>query len=117
MGTSTEGVVGYPITMEGSGLPAPAYQWQQLITKEINVTVNKTLVKRDHGGYVPLSYTSFLLLKYPELFFTVADILLIVQELFVQRDTVQVEASDHIPTNAMIDSGVLLLMHVSHLGI
>lgn len=44
----------YPVTVEGSALPAPSYQWQQLVTKEINVTTNETLVKRDDGNYVRL---------------------------------------------------------------
>jgi hypothetical protein len=49
-GLHTEGAVDYPITVEGSGLPAPSYQWEQLVTNDVNVTTNVTLVERSYDG-------------------------------------------------------------------
>jgi hypothetical protein len=36
------GSLDYPISVEANGLPAPSYQWQQLITVEYNITTNST---------------------------------------------------------------------------
>ncbi len=38
----TEGAVNYPITVTASAIPPPAYQWQKLVTIEVNTTTNST---------------------------------------------------------------------------
>lgn len=37
-----EGAVNYPITVTASAIPPPAYQWQKLVTIEVNTTTNST---------------------------------------------------------------------------
>lgn len=60
----------YPISVEAEGLPAPSYQWQQLVTVEYNITTNSTdgannsttdnstIARRDHSFHAERAIVS-----------------------------------------------------------